>query len=104
MPRRYDPEQVARLSNEALDKALRDAEVALARTEARLEAQAEFAARDPSTAEALRIASWAKAGRVTADVPEGGGEPILTAPEGWPEGMDPAQALSAFLGEGTGEE
>lgn len=104
MPRRYDPEQVARLSNEALDKALRDAEVAVARTEARLEAQAEFAARDPSTAEALRVAAWAKIGRVTAEQPEGGGEPILTAPEGWPEGMDPASSLAAFLGEGTADE
>ena len=104
MPRKYDPEQIERLDGDALAKALLDAEIAVARTEARLQAQLEFAARDPAISDAVRVAAWAKIGRVTAEQPEGGGEPILRAPEGWPEGMDPASALATFLGEGTADE
>lgn len=68
---------------------------------ARLQAQLEFAARDPAISDAVRVAAWAKIGRVTAEQPEGGGEPILRAPEGWPEGMDPARAMSALLRRGN---
>lgn len=103
MPR-YDKEQIARMTPEALDAAILETQTALARAEARIEMLSEFAARDPATAEALRIAAWAKAGRAEARIPEGATEPVLTAPDGWPEGTDAAAALEAFLGQGEGED
>ena len=103
MPR-YDKEQIARMTNEALDAAILETRTALARADARIEMLGEFAARDPATAEALRIAAWAKASRAEAHIPEGGGEPVLIAPEGWPEGMDATAALEAFLGQTGGDD
>lgn len=97
MPR-YDKEQIARMTNEALDAAILETRTALARADARIEMLSEFAARDPATAEALRIAAWAKAGRAEAHIPEGATEPVLTAPDGWPEGVDAAGALDDLLG------
>lgn len=97
MPR-YDKEQIARMTPEQLSKAILENEVALARNNARIEMLKEFAARDPATAEALRVRAWARAGRAEAHIPEGAAEPVLTAPDGWPEGVDPAAVLNTLLG------
>lgn len=100
MPRSYrdlSPEEIDRMSRGELAHARRELEVERARLEERIQMLIEFAARDPETAEALRVRAWARAGRVTASLPEGGGEPILTAPEGWPAGIDPAAALRDLM-------
>lgn len=98
----WDKEQIDRLNDHQLREAIVECRVNIARLEAKRDAMIAGALADRELVDDLRIAAWAKhPGRVTGEFTPGRDKPVtLTAPEGWPEGMDPEKALRAALGMG----
>lgn len=96
----WDQAQLKRLNGHQLDEAIVEARVKIARLEAQRDAMIAGALADRELVNDLRVAAWAKLpGRVTGEFTPGRDKPVtLTAPEGWPEGMDPEKGLRAALG------
>lgn len=97
----WDKDQITRMTRDQLRDAMY--QNSLAREKIRLRAENTFARglEDRELVEALRLAAWAKeSGRVTAQATPHGAIPVtISAPEGWPEGTSPEQALRERLGE-----
>ena len=79
-----------------LDRKIRENELAIARTEAKIEAIRDRALANNDLREAVRIALWAKVpGAVSGQYVNG--EVVLSAPDGLPEGMTEGDLNAAIL-------